>query len=76
MTVRTREIDRNFGGVRRIHVLCLGVAGLALFGSLVACGGSSSETPYPLEPLPRPVTSADAPAEDAPSSEATGGSRP
>jgi hypothetical protein len=31
---------------------CVALAGLGFFLSLAACGGSSSETPPPLQPLP------------------------
>jgi len=41
---------------RRASAIRLALAsGLLVSAILVACGGSSSETPYPLEPRPRGI---------------------
>jgi hypothetical protein len=58
-------------GVRMLQTRLASALLLCLSMPLSACGGSSSETPYPLEPDPNHPASEDADASRSDSSEAT-----
>lgn len=52
MNVRARAAHATRARARRPALLFVLVLMGAALGAFAACGGSSSETPYPLEPVP------------------------